>query len=175
VVGAGTGVVADPSLTVRDPGYRGQPVLRVLVDAAGRVEATSGLFSDDAPTLVATTELAPQERVDAWRAAGADVALFDSVDARVPLGELFRDLGKRDVQGALLEGGPTLAWSAVAGELVDKVILYLAPKIVGGVDAPGVVGGEGVASIGDAVQLEVADVQRVGPDVRIEADVHRDR
>ena len=175
VVGAGTALVDVPSLTVRDPDYLGQPALRVLVDAAGRVEVSSKLFSSEAPTLVATTELAPQERVDAWRAAGADAVLFESVDERVPLGELFRDLGKRDVQGALLEGGPTLAWSAVAGGLVDKVILYLAPKIVGGADAPGIIEGQGVMSIDDAVQLEVADVQRVGPDVRIEADVHRDR
>src|SRR5207249_312050 len=64
VVGAGTAVADDPSLTVRDPGYRGQPPLRVVVDAAGRLPASSKLFTDEAPTLVATTASAPSEAVD---------------------------------------------------------------------------------------------------------------
>ena len=174
VVGSGTALADDPSLTVRDPDYAGPPVLRVLVDAAGRVEPTGNLFTDDAPTLVATTELAPADRVTAWRAAGADVVAFDGA-GHVPLGDLFRHLGKRDVQGALLEGGPTLAWSAVAEGLVDKVILYLAPKLAGGHGAPGVLGGEGVPTIGDAIGLDVVDVARIGDDIRVEAYVHRDR
>jgi len=62
LVGAGTALADDPSLTVRDPEYRGRPVLRVLADARGRVRPTARLFSDDAPTLVATTEIAPDER-----------------------------------------------------------------------------------------------------------------
>ena len=175
VVGAGTAILDDPSLTVRDPDYRGRPVLRVLVDAAGRVDAASALFSDEAPTLVATTERAHAARVEAWRAAGAEVVAYESVDDGVPLSEVVADLGKRDVQSALLEGGPTLAWSAVAAGLVDKVILYLAPKLIGGAAAPGILGGEGLASIGDAIDLEVADVERLGGDVKVEAYVHRDR
>jgi diaminohydroxyphosphoribosylaminopyrimidine deaminase / 5-amino-6-(5-phosphoribosylamino)uracil reductase len=175
IVGAGTAILDDPSLTVRDPEYAGRPVLRVLVDAAGRTAATSALFSDEAPTLVATTELAPVERVEAWRSAGAEVVAYESDDGRVRLAELVADLGKRDVQSALLEGGPTLAWSAVAAGLVDKVVLYLAPKLVGGTAAPGIIGGEGLAPIGDAIDLEVAEVDRIGGDVKVEAYVHRDR
>jgi diaminohydroxyphosphoribosylaminopyrimidine deaminase/5-amino-6-(5-phosphoribosylamino)uracil reductase len=175
VVGAGTAILDEPSLTVRDPEYRGRPVLRVLVDAAGRVEATSALFSDEAPTLVATTERAPADRVEAWRAAGADIVVYEGDDARVPLCTLIADLGKRDVQSALMEGGPTLAWSAVAEGVVDKVVLYLAPKLIGGTSAPGILGGEGLASIGEAIDLEVAEVDRIGGDVKVEAYVHRDR
>ena len=175
VVGAGTALLDDPSLTVRDPDYRGRPVLRVLVDAAGRVEAGSKIFSNEAPTLVATTELAPAERVDAWRAARADVVVYESAGGRVPLPALLGDLGKRDVQGALLEGGPTLAWSAVEDGLVDKLVVYLAPKLLGGTAAPGILGGQGAPSIGDALELDVAEVERIGRDVKVEAYVHRDR
>jgi diaminohydroxyphosphoribosylaminopyrimidine deaminase/5-amino-6-(5-phosphoribosylamino)uracil reductase len=91
------------------------------------------------------------------------------------LAELFADLGKRSVQSVLVEGGPTLAWGTVAEGVLDKVVLYLAPKLVGGQGALGIVGGEGFAPIGEALALEVAEVVRIGPDIKVEAYVHRDR
>jgi len=175
VVGAGTALADDPALTVRLPGYRGRAPLRILVDARGRVPATGDLFDEDAPTLVATTDLAPAERREAWRAAGAEVVVYEPEGERVPLGELVADLGKRDVQAVLLEGGPTLAWAAIEDGLVDKVVVYLAPKLVGGTDAPTVLGGRGFAPIANAVSLRVRSFDRVGEDLRVEADVHRDR
>ena len=176
VVGAGTALADDPALTVRDRDFRGRPPLRVLVDAAGRVPADGALFSPEAPTLVATTHDAATRAVDAWRAAGAEVALF-RLDANggVPLAELWADLGKRDVQSVLLEGGPTIAWSAVRDGAVDRVVLFLAPKLLGGAGAPGILGGEGLAPLARAVDLEIVSVERVGADLRVEADVHRDR
>ena len=175
VIGSGTAVVDDPSLTVRDPEYRGSPVLRVVVDGSGRVDPSSNLFSMDAPTLVATTEVAGDAGQDAWRKAGAEVVVYDTSEGRVPLGELFSDLGKRSVQSVLVEGGPTLADSAVLEGLVDKVVLYIAPKLVGGEEAPGILGGIGLAPIDTAIEVEIALVERIGPDVKVEAYVHRDR
>ena len=175
LVGAGTALVDDPELTVRDPDYRGRPPLRVVVDAAGRVPDTARLFDRQAPTLVATTELAPLERREAWRRAGADVVVFGSDGGRVPLGAVLADLGKRDVQGLLLEGGPVLAWSAVEEGRVDRMIVYLAPTLIGGVEAPSALGGYGFAPVAEALRLRIRSVDRVGEDLRVEADVHRDR
>jgi diaminohydroxyphosphoribosylaminopyrimidine deaminase/5-amino-6-(5-phosphoribosylamino)uracil reductase len=177
VVGAGTALADDPALTVRDPDYRGRPVLRVLVDAAGRVPATGRLFSDEAPTLVATTDAAVRDAVEAWRAAGADVESLpaEADGGGVSLQALWAALGKRDVQSVLLEGGPTLAASAVRDGLVDRVVVFLAPKLLGGVTAPGVLGGKGLAPVGEAVRLDVVAVERVGEDIRVEADVHWNR
>ena len=175
LVGAGTAVADDPALTVRDPAYRGRPPLRVLVDAAGRVPATGDLFDGAAPTLVATTELASSEILRTWRAAGAQVEVFEPESERVPLAALMADLGKRDVQMVLLEGGPTLAWSAVEDDLVDRVVVYLAPRIVGGTQAPAMLGGRGFAPIASALRLHIHSAERVGEDLRVEADVHRDR
>jgi len=174
LVGAGTALVDDPSLTVRDPAYRGRPPLRVLVDARGRVPETGDLFDAAAPTMVATTGLAPRERTEAWRARGAEVVEYEPEGGGVPLPQLLSDLGKRDVQSVLLEGGPTLAWSMVEDRVVDKVVVYLAPKLIGGRDAPGVLGGRGFAPIAQAMQLRVASFDRVGEDLRVEAHVHRD-
>jgi diaminohydroxyphosphoribosylaminopyrimidine deaminase / 5-amino-6-(5-phosphoribosylamino)uracil reductase len=175
LVGAGTALVDDPSLTVRDPRYKGRPPLRVLVDARGRVPETGDLFDAAAPTMVATTSLAPRERREAWRARGAEVVEYEPEGGGVPLTQLLSDLGKRDMQGVLLEGGPTLAWSMVEDRAVDKVVVYLAPKLIGGQDAPGVLGGRGFAPIAQAMQLSVASFDHVGKDLRVEAHVHRDR
>ena len=174
-VGAGTAIADDPELTVRDAGYRGRPPIRVLVDARGRVPSTGDLFDRQAPTLVATTELAPVEVREAWRDAGADVVVFGAEGGSVPLVALLADLGKREVQGVLLEGGPTLAWSAVEDDLVDAIVLYLSPKLIGGLDAPTVLEGRGFAPVGSALPLRIRSVDRIGEDLRVEADVHRDR
>jgi diaminohydroxyphosphoribosylaminopyrimidine deaminase/5-amino-6-(5-phosphoribosylamino)uracil reductase len=176
VVGAGTVVVDDPSLTVRDPSYGGRPPLRVVVDASGRVRADARVFDGSAPTLVATTARAGGGVVEEWAATGAEVVSFDSDETDgVSLPELMAHLGKRDLQDVLLEGGATLAWSFVREGLVDRVVLYLAPKLVGGAQAPGVLMGEGFAPIGGAAQLQIMNVERIGEDLRVEADVHRDR
>lgn len=175
LVGAGTALADDPALTVRDPSYRGRPPIRVLVDARGRVGAGGDLFDDSAPKLVATTELASREARALWQEAGAEVVVFESESDLVPLPSLFADLGKRDVQHVLLEGGPTLAWSAVEDGLVDRVVVYLAPRLIGGVDAPGVLGGRGFAPVANALALSIHSAERIGEDLRVEADVHRDR
>jgi diaminohydroxyphosphoribosylaminopyrimidine deaminase/5-amino-6-(5-phosphoribosylamino)uracil reductase len=175
LVGAGTALVDDPSLTVRDPGYRGRPPLRVLVDARGRVPEDGDLFDDAAPTMVATTGAATRERREAWRSRGAEVVEYEPEGGGVPLPQLLADLGKSDIQHVLLEGGPTLAWSMVEERAVDKVVVYLAPKLIGGEDAPGVLGGRGFAPIAQAMQLRVASFDRVGEDLKVEAYVHRDR
>jgi diaminohydroxyphosphoribosylaminopyrimidine deaminase/5-amino-6-(5-phosphoribosylamino)uracil reductase len=85
------------------------------------------------------------------------------------------DLGKRDVQCLLLEGGPTLAFAALEADLVDRVVVYLAPKLLGGRDAPTVLGGDGFAPIANAAPLVIRSFDRIGDDLRVEADVHRDR
>jgi diaminohydroxyphosphoribosylaminopyrimidine deaminase/5-amino-6-(5-phosphoribosylamino)uracil reductase len=176
VVGAGTALADDPSLTVRLEAYRGRQPIRVLADARGRVPATGKLFDDAAPTLVATTDAAPEERRAEWQAAGAEVLVLEpSLSGGVSLLPLLEALGKREVQDVLVEGGPTLAWSFVEAGLVDRVVLFLAPTLLGGVDAPGVLGGEGFSPVGAGLRLDIVNVRRVGEDLEVEADVHRDR
>jgi diaminohydroxyphosphoribosylaminopyrimidine deaminase/5-amino-6-(5-phosphoribosylamino)uracil reductase len=175
MVGAGTVIDDDPSLLVRDPSYRGRPPLRIVVDASGRVPADARIFAGSAPTLVATTARAARGAIDAWTATGAEVVSFDQDETHgVSLPGLLAHLGKREVQGVLLEGGATLAWSFVREGLVDRVVLYLAPKLVGGAHAPGVLMGEGFAPIGGAAALRIVRVERIGDDLMVEADVHRD-
>ncbi len=177
VVGAGTALADDPSLTVRDPRFASATApLRVVVNASGRLPAVGRLHDGAAPTLVATTEQASDRRRAEWESAGAEVQVCEcDATGGVSLAGLMAALGKRDVQGVLLEGGPSLAWSAVRDGVVDRVVFYLAPLLVGGVDATSAVEGAGFASITDALRLTVTSVGRIGEDVRWEGDVHRDR
>jgi diaminohydroxyphosphoribosylaminopyrimidine deaminase/5-amino-6-(5-phosphoribosylamino)uracil reductase len=175
LVGAGTALRDDPQLTVRDPSYGGPAKLRVVVDGRGIVPETHRLFDGAAPTLVATTESAPAARREAWRHRRAEVVVLDEGSPHVPLERLLAELGKRDIQHLLVEGGPTLAWEFVHRRLVDRLVLYLAPLLVGGRDAPGILQGEGVRSIGEALPLEIESVGRVGRDVKVVARVHRHR
>jgi diaminohydroxyphosphoribosylaminopyrimidine deaminase/5-amino-6-(5-phosphoribosylamino)uracil reductase len=175
VVGVGTALADDPALTVRDPRYADASApLRVVVDSTGRLPASGRLFDGSAPTLVASTERAPDPARAAWTEAGAEVVICERDAAGgVSLPDLTASLGKRDVQGVLLEGGPTLAWSAVRDGIVDRVVWYVAPLLVGGAGAA--LGGPGFAPVTEALRLDLESVDRVGEDVRVEADVHRDR
>jgi diaminohydroxyphosphoribosylaminopyrimidine deaminase/5-amino-6-(5-phosphoribosylamino)uracil reductase len=177
VVGAGTVRTDDPHLTVREESYADawQP-MRVVVDAGGRTSPTARVFDRDAPTLVATTDRASEQRIRAWADAGADVSVLEADPAGgVSPEALVRELGKRDVQGALLEGGPTLAWSFLRDDVVDRIVHYLAPSIIGGAGALGAVEGAGFVPVGAARAVSFERVEHVGPDLRVEADVHRDR
>ena len=88
-------------------------------------------------------------------------------DDQVDLRELLVRLYERDVRAALLEGGPRLAGAFLAAGLVDKVIGYLAPKMLGA--GPTALIDTGVTTIADAIELELVDVTRIGPDLRFTA------
>jgi diaminohydroxyphosphoribosylaminopyrimidine deaminase/5-amino-6-(5-phosphoribosylamino)uracil reductase len=175
IVGAGTVLADDPKLTVRrdDLVDAWQP-MRVVVDAAGRVPPTAAVFDRLGSVLVATTERA-EEQVPAWQGADAEVVIIepDATGGVSPMG-LLRELGKRDVQGALLEGGATLAWSFVRDRAIDRIVHYIAPTVIGGNAAVGMAGGDGFAPVGDGLDVSFVSIDRVGPDLRVEADVHRD-
>jgi diaminohydroxyphosphoribosylaminopyrimidine deaminase / 5-amino-6-(5-phosphoribosylamino)uracil reductase len=177
VVGSKTVERDDPALTVRDPRFAAawSPV-RVVVDGRGRLPATPQVFDASAPTLVATTGAAPSARRRDWERAGAEVVVLDEEGdgMRVSLDALLAHFGKRDVQGVLIEGGATIAGGFVGAGLVDRVVVSLAPKLLGGPDH-GIVSGARFAPVAEAMRLEFETVERIGPDLKVEARVHRHR
>jgi len=143
----------DPRLTARDVRNGTLAIrqpLRVVVDSSGRTPADARVRDGAAPTWVVTAA-----------EAGA------GPDGRVDLPALLRRLFGRGVRAALLEGGPTLAGAFLAAGLVDKVVGYVAPKLLG--DGPAALAGAGITTIDDAIGLDLVDVRRLGPDVRFTA------
>jgi diaminohydroxyphosphoribosylaminopyrimidine deaminase / 5-amino-6-(5-phosphoribosylamino)uracil reductase len=133
VVGAGTALADHPALTARDidPPVDRQP-LRVLLDARGRVPAAGPLFDAAlAPTLVVTTEAARSEAVDEWQAAGAKVESVAAAAGGVDLEATLDLLGRRDVLQAMVEGGATLHGALLAAGLVDRLVAYISPTVLG--------------------------------------------
>jgi diaminohydroxyphosphoribosylaminopyrimidine deaminase/5-amino-6-(5-phosphoribosylamino)uracil reductase len=177
LVGSRTVEEDDPALTVRDPRFAdARAPLRVAVDSGGRLAPVGRLFDDAAPTLIATTERTTDLRIAEWRTAGADVAVLErDADDGVSLTALLGFLGARDIQGVLVEAGPNLAWALLREDLVDRLVVYVAPKIIGGAAAPGIVGGRGFAPVGAALPLAFERIDRIGSDLKVEAHVHRDR
>jgi diaminohydroxyphosphoribosylaminopyrimidine deaminase/5-amino-6-(5-phosphoribosylamino)uracil reductase len=174
IVGSGTAVADDPSLTVRLDGYTGRQPLRVLVDGSGRTPATNRIFDGSAPALVATTTAVQAAAREGWERAGAEILTFEPAPTGVPLRPLIEALGKRDVQEVLIEGGSRLAASVLVEEVADRLVLYVAPKVVGGVSTPGLVGGTGAATIADALGVRIESVAMLGEDVRITAVAHQE-
>ncbi|NLC58882.1 MAG: bifunctional diaminohydroxyphosphoribosylaminopyrimidine deaminase/5-amino-6-(5-phosphoribosylamino)uracil reductase RibD [Armatimonadetes bacterium] len=172
-VGVGTLLRDDPQLTVRLPGKRRDP-LRVVFDTQARTPPDARLFAAGGPVIIATSEHAPAERVAALEARGATILRLPEMDGRVSLDAAFRELGARGVMSVLLEGGGTVAAAALAAGVIDRVLFFLAPRLVGGREAPTPVEGLGVATMAEALRLERLRVRRVGEDLAVEAHVHRD-
>jgi diaminohydroxyphosphoribosylaminopyrimidine deaminase / 5-amino-6-(5-phosphoribosylamino)uracil reductase len=173
IVGAGTAISDRPHLTVRLEGYRGRQPLRVVADSSGRTPPDGPLFDGSAPTLIATSRRVPDEVRRAWVERGARVVAVGDESVRVSA--LLEYLGDEGIQEALIEGGQTLAWSAVEEGSIDRLVLYIAPKLIGGESAPGVIGGKGFDSLAEALLMDITRVERLGPDLKVVADVHRDR
>jgi len=169
MVGVNTVIADDPLLTVRlaAPDLR-QP-LRVIVDSKGRTPLYARVLDPGLPgkTIIATSELIPEKKLAEFRDQGIEVLISPARGGMVDLERLMQALGQREISSVLLEGGGTILASAFAAGLVDKVLAFIAPKIIGGKAAPTPVGGEGAPSLAQALTLKRVAVERLGPDVLI--------
>ena len=171
VVGAGTALADRPRLTVRDADgpVQAQP-LRVVLDATGRVPAEGPLFDAElAPTLVVTTDQAPDDAQRSWLAAGSKVLTVPpaATGAGVDLAATLEVLAGLGVLQALVEGGAALTGSLVEAGLADRLVTYVAPTVLGRDGRPAL-DLAGPARIADAPRWRLVDVARVGTDVRLD-------
>lgn len=173
MVGVGTVLTDDPQLNVRLVKGKVKQPIRVVVDSQARTPPTAKVIrSADTPCIIAVTEKAPNERVEALRRAGAEVwQLPSDSNGQVDLRELLKQLAERDIVSVLVEGGSELSGSFVKQGLVDRVILFIAPLLIGGRNAVPAIGGEGVDKLTDALRLTKIRLRRLGEDLVLEAKV----
>jgi diaminohydroxyphosphoribosylaminopyrimidine deaminase/5-amino-6-(5-phosphoribosylamino)uracil reductase len=164
IVGIGTVLADDPELTVREWPSDRQP-LRVVVDGTARTPTTARILDASAPTLVAVGGGADESRITALRSAGADVICLPRIDGRIDLEALLAALFDRGVRIGLVEGGATLAASFVRQRLIDRVVGYHAPALLGA--GRSLLGGLGIETISQTQRLQLDDVSRIGNDVRV--------
>ena len=142
--------------------------MRIIVDSSLRIPIDSNVLhlESQARTLVATV-VGEGPKVEQIRAGGAEIMLCREREGRVDLRDLFARLGARGIQSVLLEGGATLAGEALRLGIIDKFILFYAPKLLGG-DGPGLFSGPGAAVMADAARLRDVKLRRFGADFMLE-------
>jgi riboflavin-specific deaminase-like protein len=163
MVGVGTILADDPRLTVRL--VEGPSPRRIVVDSTLRLPLDAHVLTDGAvDTIVATTPRAPEDRIMGVRCRGADVVVVPAdARGRVDLGQLLRGLAARGITALLIEGGRELITSALRARLVDRLVVCIAPKVIGaGVEA---VGDLHIGHMSEALTFARVRVTTVGEDV----------
>lgn len=176
LTGIGTVLADNPSLNVRlsaaelpgvaDDGYLRQP-LRVVLDSRLRMSPGARMLALPGQTLVLTGADDAAQRV-ALVEAGAEVINMPEQDGRPVLGEVLDELGRREVNELLIEAGPTLAGAALTAGVVDELVLYLAPHLMGD-GARGLFHLPGLQHMAERIALQINDIRAVGHDWRITA------
>jgi diaminohydroxyphosphoribosylaminopyrimidine deaminase/5-amino-6-(5-phosphoribosylamino)uracil reductase len=169
LTGIGTVMADDPSLTVRDFDIGRQP-LRVVLDGHLSMRPNARMLSLPGKTLVMTAE-DDSEYADALIAAGAEVVVLRAGPDRVDLPGLMQDLAEREVNELLVEAGATVCGALLDAGLVDELVVYLAPHLLGS-SARGMFNIPGLENMANRIALDIQDVRAVGNDWRITARVN---
>ncbi|MBT2228785.1 bifunctional diaminohydroxyphosphoribosylaminopyrimidine deaminase/5-amino-6-(5-phosphoribosylamino)uracil reductase RibD [Nonomuraea sp. NEAU-A123] len=175
IAGIGTVLTDNPRLTARPTSPAARVPLRVVVDSEARTPPGARVLDGEAPTLIAIaddigtdlaqTDLAETDLGEAGHKT--DLIRLPRHDGGLDLHALLRELAARQVVSVFLEGGPTLAGSFLRQGLIDRVIAYLAPALLGA--GPAALGDAGVATIADTHRLVFDDISPIGPDLRLTA------
>ena len=169
-VGIGTALADDPLLTARLEGAARQPT-RVVFDSHARLPVGSALVSsvDEAPLIVICAPEAASAQRDALEGAGAEVIVAPGRTPRARLESALDELGRREIQDLLVEGGPTLAGALFDAGEIDAMRLFIAPVLVGAAQARAVLEGEGVSRIADGARPLATNFEQIGEDILVRA------
>ena len=172
VVGIGTVLSDDPKLTARDRegNPRERQPLRIVVDSSARLPLEAQLLREPGQILVATAH-ALKDRTEALCAVGAQVLTLTAEDGFVDLKALLKVLGEWQITSLLVEGGCTLLGSFFDTGLVDKVVAFISPVILGGLGSPSPVAGTGAITMADALRLKRTRLDVIGHEVMMTGHV----
>lgn len=175
LVGVGTVIADDPSLTVRLPRRSGNNPLRIILDTHLRTPLQSQVarLTAEAPTLIATGPSPDNRKRLSLERQGVEVLSLRLEEGRVCLPALLRDLGNREVTSLMVEGGAEVHGAFFHNNLVDKLYVFFAPKIIGGSGAIPMVGGIGASSVSEASNVKHVRLRRFEDDIMIECYTER--
>ncbi len=172
MIGINTVLKDDPRLTVHKiPSKKSDNPLRVITDSRARTPLNYRILNDEAPTLIAVSQKAPEDKIKKLINKGENVDVILAGEKKINLTILMDELAQRGIRTLMLEGGSTLNFSMLQEGLVDEVRVCVAPLIAGGVDAKTLVGGDGVDLMRDAFKLELVKNYLLGNDLILEYKV----
>ncbi|HLZ44031.1 MAG TPA: bifunctional diaminohydroxyphosphoribosylaminopyrimidine deaminase/5-amino-6-(5-phosphoribosylamino)uracil reductase RibD [Candidatus Sulfotelmatobacter sp.] len=174
LVGAGTILTDNPLLTDRTGKPRRRPLLRVILDSRLRTPLDSRLVQSvaaerkqDVLLFCASGEEQKQRELEARGVRVEKISAFEA-DGRPDLPAILRRLGKLEITSVMIEGGATVNWAALAANVVDKVFLYYAPKILAGTGSIPFAAGAGFRQLSQAAQVQHLHLHRFGEDFAVE-------
>jgi diaminohydroxyphosphoribosylaminopyrimidine deaminase / 5-amino-6-(5-phosphoribosylamino)uracil reductase len=161
LVGGNTALVDNPSLTDRSGKPRRRKLVRVILDNRLQIPLESNLVTTakETPTLVISNS-GNEAKISLLTSKNVDVARVNARD----LNEVLEELGKRELQSVLVEGGTEIAGAFVDAKLVDKLTFIVAPIVIGGHSAPLAIGGNGANSVENAMRLNDLQIIKQGAD-----------
>jgi diaminohydroxyphosphoribosylaminopyrimidine deaminase/5-amino-6-(5-phosphoribosylamino)uracil reductase len=167
VVGIGTVLKDDPQLTARIK--KGRDPYRIILDSQLRIPEGAKVIGDSpSKTIIATTELASRDKIERWEKKGVRTLVIDSKQGRVDLEPLLSNLGKMEMMSLLVEGGSQINGSFLDEGLIDKILFFFSPKLIGDGQAIGIFGGDGKATLEEAIHLNDLRWRKIGEDILIE-------
>ncbi|WP_456436514.1 2,5-diamino-6-(ribosylamino)-4(3H)-pyrimidinone 5'-phosphate reductase [Thermovibrio ammonificans] len=162
MVGANTVRIDNPNLTVRY--VEGKNPIRVIPTSTGDIPLDANVLNTEvAPTIIAVSERAPKEKVEAFKERGAEVLVAGKEKVEFPL--LLKLLKERGIEKLMVEGGSAVNWELIKNDLVDEIRLIHLPVIVGGDDVPSLVSGEGFKTLSAVKRFKIKRVFRCGNQV----------
>ena len=166
IVGSGTALADDPQLTCRIPG--GRNPWRIVLDGRLRISPSAQIFCQRDPekTIVVTSDQSSARKIRLLQAQGAQVWKFSLHRGRIPWAAVLKKLAGLEITSVLVEGGATVAASALKEKAVDKVVFFYAPKILGG-DGQPMIGTLGIRRVSETIGIQRLQVSKSGSDLMI--------
>jgi len=174
LVGINTIIADNPYLTCR---LKNKPIvcpLRIILDSTLKIDLLTNVLQDKykEKTIIATTERASSDKVKQLRELGINIIIAGST--KVDITELFNILGKMEITSLLIEGGSTVYTSIIEENLIDKIILFIAPKIIGGKNALTLIEGDGQEFMNNAINFELRKICKYDDDIMLEYNKTRE-
>lgn len=167
LVGINTVVRDDPELLPLSSKKR---FFRVVLDSRLKIPLEAKVLENQIshPTLIFTTSKASREKIKLLKEKEVGVEVLKDKKGKVDLKEVLKELGKREIASVLVEGGGEVIGSFVQEKLVDKIILFLSPRLIGGREAPTWVEGEGFGHLSETLRINISQIRKVEKDILLE-------
>jgi len=172
LVGVNTIIRDDPSLL---PSPFKERFIRIVLDSKLRIPSNARVLDsqEKAATLIFATSQASKEKLNKLRKKGIRIVIIDEEKGRLNLEEVLKKLGELEITNLLVEGGGEVIASFFEKKKVDKLFLFLAPRIIGGKRAPGWIGGKGISSLRETPYVKVDSIRKINEDLLLEGHMRK--
>ncbi|MBI2541147.1 bifunctional diaminohydroxyphosphoribosylaminopyrimidine deaminase/5-amino-6-(5-phosphoribosylamino)uracil reductase RibD [Candidatus Woesearchaeota archaeon] len=167
MVGLNTVMRDNPELTPRL--VKGKDPMKIVVDSSLKIPKNCNLMRNPAKLIIAVTNKAQKNDIKKMQQKGVTIITAKSKAGMVDLQDLAKQLGKHEIASVMIEGGSELNSSAIKADVVDKILIFTAPKIIG--NGLGAIGNLGIKTVDKAINLKNPVAKKIGNDILIEGSI----